>query len=150
MLEPGEQAPVFELSDQHGEPVSLADFRGQRVVLYFYPRAGSQACTTQARGFRDAYEQFEEHEITILGVSNDTSEVLWEFAAEYDLPFRLLSDESGDVCRAYDSLNTQLVGDLVVTSAERNTFVIDEEGVIEAVYEGVDPAGHAEELLADL
>ncbi len=150
MLEPGQRAPTFELPDQHGDPVALADFRGQRVVLYFYPRADTPGCTTEACGFRDAHEEFQQRGIPVLGVSNDTVDALADFAEKHDLPFTLLSDEDGEVCEAYDSFSTDLVGDLAVTAADRNTFVIDEEGMIERVYEGVDPEGHAEEILADL
>ncbi|PSP79645.1 peroxiredoxin [Halobacteriales archaeon QS_1_68_20] len=150
MLEPGEEAPTFELPDQHGETVALADFRGQTVVLYFYPRADTPGCTTEACGFRDAWAEFEQRGVPVLGVSNDTVDALAEFVEKYDLPITLLSDEEGGVCEAYDSFSTDLVGDVAVTAADRNTFVIDEEGRIERVYEGVDPEGHAEEILADL
>lgn len=150
MLEPGEAAPDFELPDQHGETVSLSDLQGQTVVLYFYPRADTSGCTVEAKNFRDAHEEFEERGIVVLGVSNDAVEALADFADDYGLPFRLLSDKSGDVCRAYDSFNTDLVGDMTVSAAERNTFVIDADGRIAAVYEGVDPEDHAEEILANL
>ena len=150
MLEEGQQAPEFELPDQDGEPVALSDFSGQTVVVYFYPRADTPGCTTQACAFRDSREEYEEHDVTVLGISDDPVEDLQKFAEKYDLPFRLLSDESGEVADAYDSYGEKNVFGNTVEGVFRNTYVIDEDGEIAAVYEGVDPEGHAEEILADL
>ena len=150
MLETGQQAPEFELPDQDGEPVALSEFSGQTVVVYFYPRADTPGCTTQACSFRDSREDYAERDVVVLGISDDPVEDLQKFAEKYDLPFRLLSDESGKVAEAYDSYGEKNVFGNTVEGVFRNTYVIDEEGTIAAVYEGVDPEGHAEEILANL
>ena len=93
MLVTGTTAPDFALPNQHGDPVSLSDYRGRRVVLYFYPRADTPGCTTEACGFRDAWDEFAAADVAVLGVSDDPVADLEPFAEEYDLPFELLSDE---------------------------------------------------------
>ncbi|MFC6906388.1 peroxiredoxin [Halalkalicoccus tibetensis] len=139
MLEPGADAPEFTLENQHGEPVSLADL--DRAVVYFYPRADTPGCTTEACGFRDSWDEFEEREVDVLGISDDPVSDLEAFAEEYDLPFELLSDPDGEVASAYDSYGA--------SSAARNTYVV-EDGEVTAAYEGISPDGHAEEILAEL
>lgn len=141
MLTEGDRAPTFELSDHRGETTQLSDYRGQRVVLYFYPKADTSGCTKEACSFRDAHDELEEKGLVVLGVSTDSVEDLEAFAEKYGLPFRLLSDPDGEVARRYDSLSPGR------NVAQRNTFVLDEEGRIAAVYEGVSPEGHAEEIL---
>lgn len=143
MLSEGERAPDFELSDQNGEPVRLSDYRGRRVVLYFYPKADTPGCTKEACSFRDVYDDFETQGIGVLGVSTDSVDELEAFAEKYGLPFRLLADPEGEVARAYDSLGPG-------KTAARNTYVIDEKGRIEAVYESVSPEAHAEQILRDV
>jgi peroxiredoxin Q/BCP len=150
MLEPGEEAPDFELHDQNGDPVALSDFEGQRVVLYFYPRADTPGCTREAKAFRDEYEEFAERDAVVLGVSNDPVENLEPFREKYDLPFTLLSDPDGEVATAYESYgDVEVDGDLY-DIALRNTYLIGTDGHIEAVYEDVSPDEHAGEILADL
>ncbi|SNZ03349.1 peroxiredoxin Q/BCP [Natronoarchaeum philippinense] len=150
MLEIGADAPEFELPDQHGEPRSLSEFAGQRVVVYFYPRADTPGCTTEACSFRDAYEEFEDRDVAVVGISDDPVEDLAGFAEKHDLPITLLSDESGEVADAYDSYGEKNMFGNTFDGVFRNTYVVDESGQIAAVYEGVDPEGHAEELLAEL
>lgn len=150
MLETGATAPSFTLENQRGDPVSLDDFEGERVVVYFYPRADTPGCTTEACGFRDVWDEFEEREIGVVGISDDPVSDLADFAEKYDLPFELLSDESGDVAAAYDSYGEKRIGGDTVEGVLRNTYVIDENGLIVAAYEGVSPEGHAEEILRDL
>lgn len=144
MLSQGDRAPDFELSDQSGAKTQLSDFRGQRVVLYFYPKADTPGCTKEACSFRDAYDEFEEQGLVVLGISTDSVEELEAFAQKYGLPFRLLADPEGEVARTYDSLAPGK------KTAERNTYVIDEEGKIAAVYKNVSPEAHAEEILSDV
>lgn len=141
MLDVGSDAPEFTLENQHGDPVGLDDFDGPRVV-YFYPRADTPGCTTEACGFRDAHEAFEERGVAVLGISDDPAPDLSDFAEKYDLPFQLLSDPGGEVAAAYDSAGPG--------GTTRNTYVVDEDDRIAAAYEGVDPEGHAEEILGDL
>lgn len=150
MLEPGDRAPTFELPNQSGERVALTDFDGHYVVLYFYPRADTPGCTREAKSFRDEWDAFTDRNVTVLGVSNDPVANLQPFREKYDLPFPLLSDEDGEVARRYDSFGKiEHEGD-VYDIALRNTFVIDPDGRIEAVYTDVSPEGHAAEILADI
>jgi len=150
MLDTGTEAPAFSLPDHVGREVSLAEFEGRRVVLYFYPRADTPGCTTEACGFRDAYGEFEERDAAILGVSDDPVEDLEAFARKHDLPFPLLSDEDGSVSDAYDSYGEKTVFGNEVEGVFRNTYLIGPDGRIERVYEGVSPEDHAAELLADI
>ena len=150
MLEPGEAAPEFALPNQHGDSVSLSDHEGEYVVLYFYPRADTPGCTTEACGFRDAWAEYEDRGVAVLGISDDPVEDLADFAEEYDLPFDLLSDEDGEVSAAYDSYGEKNVFGNEVTGVFRNTYVVGPDGTVERAYEGVSPEGHADELLADL
>lgn len=146
----GDEAPAFELHDQNGERVVLSDYRGEHVVLYFYPKADTPGCTTEACSFRDAYEKFQERGIAVLGVSTDPVEDLSAFADKHDLPFRLLSDEEGEVARKYDSFAVKEIRGEEYEIAERNTFIIGPDGEIVAVYEDVSPEAHAEEILDDI
>lgn len=150
MLATGQPAPDFELPNQEGESVRLADFEGQRVVLYFYPRADTPGCTKEACGFRDTWDGFEDHDITVLGVSNDSITDLAAFKAKYDLPFTLLSDPDGDVASTYESYGTREIQGEEWEIAFRNTYLIDEDGRITQVYENVSPEGHAKEILTGL
>jgi peroxiredoxin Q/BCP len=150
MLDVGTTAPGFELPDQDGETATLSAYEGQRVVLYFYPRADTPGCRKEACSFRDEWERFEDDDIAVLGVSDDPVEDLQDFADEYDLPFRLLSDEDGSVSNQYDSYGEKNMFGNTFDGVFRNTYLIDPEGRIERVYEGVSPEGHAEEILADL
>ncbi|MGQ4555317.1 thioredoxin-dependent thiol peroxidase [Halobellus sp. GM3] len=150
MLDTGETAPDFELSDQDGESVSLSSYHGEYVVVYFYPRADTPGCTTEACGFRDAYDEYEERGVSVLGVSDDPVEDLTPFAEEYDLPFRLLSDEDGSVASAYDSYGEKNMFGKTFDGVFRNTYVVGPDGDIALAYEGVSPEDHAEEILADL
>ncbi|MFB6107954.1 MAG: thioredoxin-dependent thiol peroxidase [Haloplanus sp.] len=150
MLDVGDPAPQFELPDQNGETVSLESLRGRRVVVYFFPRANTPGCTTEATEFRDQWNEFEERGVAVLGVSDDPVSDLSAFAEEYDLPFRLLSDESGEVAAAYDSYGEKEMYGKTFEGVFRNTYVVDPEGTIERVYEGVDPESHAGEILAAL
>ncbi|QZP37958.1 thioredoxin-dependent thiol peroxidase [Halobaculum magnesiiphilum] len=150
MLDTGTDAPAFSLPDHVGREVSLSEFEGRRLVLYFYPRADTPGCTTEACGFRDAYDEFQERDAAILGVSDDPADDLTDFARKHDLPFPLLSDEDGSVADAYDSYGEKNVFGNVVEGVFRNTYLIGPDGTIERTYEGVSPEDHAEELLADI
>jgi len=143
MLSVGDPAPDFELLDQDGESVSLSDFDGRTVVLYFYPKAKTGGCTREAQGFRDRLDAFAERDVAVLGCSTDPVDLLAEFADEQDLDFPLLADEDGAVAEAFGSRRDS-------GKAERNTFVIGPDGTIEAAYEAVSPDGHPDAVLADL
>jgi peroxiredoxin Q/BCP len=150
MLDVGAVAPEFSLPDQDGETVSLASFRGRRVVVYFYPRADTPGCTTEACSFRDAADEFAERDVAVLGVSDDPVPDLAAFAGTYDLPFRLLSDETGEVASAYDSYGEKRMFGRTFDGVFRNTYVVGPEGRVRHAFEGVSPDGHAEEVLAAL
>ncbi|WP_254768718.1 thioredoxin-dependent thiol peroxidase [Salinilacihabitans rarus] len=150
MLDVGEEAPEFELPNQRGETVRLSSFEGQRVVVYFYPRANTTGCTTEACEFRDARPAFDERDAVVVGISDDPVEDLAAFADEYDLDFHLLSDEYGEVATLYESYGEKRLFDNTFDGVFRNTYVIGPDGRIEAAYEDVTPEGHAEEVLADL
>ncbi|MFC3478850.1 thioredoxin-dependent thiol peroxidase [Halobacterium litoreum] len=148
MLSEGDDAPDFELPNQDGEPVALSDYDDEYVVVYFYPRADTPGCTTEACSFRDRWSDYEEHGVTVLGVSDDSVEDLAAFKSKYDLPFDLLSDAGGEVATAYDSYGErEIAGDLLEVTF-RNTFVVGPDGDVVAVFEGVDPEEHADEVLA--
>lgn len=150
MVNVGEPAPDFELPDQDGDLVALGDFEGRTLVLYFYPRADTSGCTTEAEGFRDRWDDFGARDVAVVGVSDDPPADNRAFKEKYDLPFPLLSDESGEVASAYDSYGEKRMFGRTFDGVFRNTFVIGPDGTVEEVYTGVSPDGHAEELLAGL
>lgn len=147
MLDPGGEAPSFELPDHTGTPVSLDELRGNWVVLYFYPRADTPGCTTQACAIRDSWDEFHEQGVVVLGVSDDPVGDLTDFAEKYDLPFRLLSDEDGTVASQYDSYGEKTVFGNTVEGVFRNTYVIGPDGIIADTFEGVSPEDHVEQVL---
>jgi peroxiredoxin Q/BCP len=142
----GDVAPEFALMDQHEKTVRLSDFRGQWVVLYFYPKADTPGCTTEACSFRDQVNQVIAKQAVILGVSTDAPKEQLAFARKYQLPFSLLADVEGDVSRSYDSLLS--LG--FMKFAKRNSFLIDPQGKIAKAYWGVDPQTHVQDILNDL
>jgi len=148
MLAEGTTAPEFELPNQDGETVALSDFDDRHVVVYFYPRADTPGCTKEACDFRDNWERYEDAGVPVLGVSDDPVEDLAAFREKYDLPFDLLSDEDGEVSTAYDSYGEKNVFGNEVVGVFRNTYVVGPDGSIVAAFEGVDPEGHADEVLA--
>ena len=150
MLSVGEQAPGFELPDQDGELVSLDEFEGQWVVVYFYPRADTPGCTTEACEFRDAWDRFQGEDVAVVGISDDPVGDLDAFAEKYDLPFPLLSDDGGEVSAQYDAYGTKNVFGNVVEGVHRRTYIVDPEGDIAAAFGRVSPDGHADEVLEAL
>lgn len=147
MLDTGTEAPAFTLENQHDVTVSLPETG--TVVVYFYPRADTPGCTKEACSFRDTWDEYEARDVRVFGISDDPVADLAEFAEKYDLPVDLLSDGDGSVASAYDSYGEKTVFGNVVEGTFRNTYVV-RDGEIVLAYEGVDPEGHAEELLADL
>jgi len=150
MLEPGDDAPDFSLPNQDGQAVTLAEIDSEYTVVYFYPRADTPGCTTQACSFRDDWDAYEEAGVAVVGISDDPVKDLDAFHEKFDLPFDLLSDEDGEVSEAYSSFGEKNVFGNQVMGVFRNTFVVDDDGSIVAVYEGVDPEEHADEILSDL
>lgn len=146
----GDPAPDFTLPDGKGNLVRLADLRGKRVVLYFYPRDNTPGCTKEACGFRDNYSAFEEQGIVILGVSTDNAKSHEKFATKFQLPFPLLTDEEGQVATTYDSYGLKKFMGKEYMGISRTTIVIGPDGRIEKMYKKVKPEFHAEEVLTDL
>lgn len=143
-------APDFTLTADDGSTVTLSDLRGERVILYFYPKADTPGCTTQACDFRDLQPQIRERGALVLGVSPDPVEDVRAFREKFSLPFRLLADEDHQVSEAYGVWKLKSMFGNEYWGVERSTFLIDEEGQVTEVYRKVDPAGHASDLLGVL
>lgn len=139
MLTVGQPAKAFTLLNQEGKSISLSDFKGQKVVLYFYPKDDTPGCTKQACAFRDAYQEFVENKIIVLGISKDGAEAHQKFADKYHLPFILLADTKGTTIDDY--------GVKGLMGAMRTTFIISEEGMIEKVFEKASPDTNAADIL---
>ena len=150
MISEGDKAPGFELPDQDGEPVSLADLRGKTVVLYFYPKADTPGCTTQACGIRDGEADYDAAGAVVLGVSPDKPAKLRKFADKHGLPFTLLGDEDHAVAEAYGVWVEKSMYGKRYWGNERTTFVIGPDGVVRKVLRKVRPAQHDELVLAAL
>lgn len=150
MLETGEMAPDFELTADNGEPVKLSDLRGQRVLIFFYPKAATPGCTTQACGFRDNFPRIEAANATVLGVSPDTPQDLAKWREEENLPYRLLSDPDGDVAQTYDVWGKKKLFGKEIMGVIRSHFVVDAEGRLEDVQYKISPEKSIEKGLAQL
>ena len=147
MLSGGSKAPDFSLSDQHGNTVSLADFAGKKIVLYFYPRDNTPGCSRQACAFAGAYEDFKTMNVAVIGVSKDSVASHVKFAEKYSLPFTLLSDPELQAIQAYDVWQEKKNYGKVSMGVVRSTYIIDENGVIEKVMPKVKPDTNAAEIL---
>ena len=150
MLEAGMKAPEFTLPDKDGNMVSLTDFAGKKVVLYFYPRDNTPGCTRQACAFAGAYEKFKSISAVVIGVSKDSEASHRKFAEKHGLPFLLLSDPERSAIEAYGVWQEKKNYGKVSMGVVRSTFVIDENGVIEKVMPKVKPDTNAAEVLAYL
>ena len=146
MLEIGTKAPEFTLPDQNGQMHSLSDYRGQKVILYFYPKDMTSGCTSQACNFRDRYPQFQERGAVVLGVSKDTVESHKRFEEKQGLPFTLLSDTELEVITAYDVRKIGKDGK-PTKSLIRSTYLIDENGLIIKAFGGVKAKDNAAQML---
>lgn len=150
MLKAGDKAPDFELTTGDGDNVHLGDLKGKPVVLYFYPRDDTPGCTVEACSFRDLSPQFDKRGVSIYGVSTDSAKSHTKFTQKYGLNFPLLSDPDHTVTEAYDSWGPKKFMGREYLGVKRNTFLIGKDGKIARVWEGVKPAGHAEEVLQAL
>jgi peroxiredoxin Q/BCP len=147
MLKEGTVAPNFATKDANGEAVRLKDLRGQRVVLYFYPRDDTPGCTKEACSFRDAFADFKKRDIKVLGVSVDSETSHKKFTAKYKLPFTLLADPDHSIADAYGVYGEKKFMGRTYLGVKRITFLIDEKGKIKKVFEKVKPEAHALEVL---
>jgi peroxiredoxin Q/BCP len=153
VLEAGQQAPDFTLPDQNGDDLTLSDLRGQTVVLYFYPRADTPGCTTQACGIRDHHNDYADTGARVIGISPDEVDAVRKFADKYDLDFTLLADADHAVADAYGTWGEKSMYGKKYMGVARATFLIDAEGTIAKVFPKVSPKTHDEvvlEALADL
>jgi peroxiredoxin Q/BCP len=146
----GKEAPDFTLESDEEKQVSLKDYRGKKVVLYFYPKDGTSGCTTEALEFKDAAEQFGKEGAVILGISKDNVKSHQKFKEKHQLPFTLLSDPEVKVLNEYGVWKEKVLYGRKYMGTERTTFLIDEKGIIRKIYTKVKPEGHAQVCLVDL
>lgn len=147
MLTEGTKAPEFTLQDKDGKQVSLSDFAGKKVVIYFYPKDSTPGCTRQACAFAAAYQEFERLGVPVIGISKDSPRSHQNFAAKNQLPFILLSDPELQAIQAYDVWKEKRLYGKVSMGVVRSTYLIDENGVIEKAMEKVKPDTNAEDVL---
>ena len=141
-------APTFSLPATSDQTLSLTQFAGSIVVLYFYPRDATPGCTTESQDFRDAIEQFNDAGAVVMGVSQDSVASHEKFKAKHEMPFELLADESGETCRAYDVIKLKKMYGKEFDGIERSTFLIDKNGVLRAEWRKVKVPGHVADVLA--
>ena len=150
MAKEGEEAPDFTLQADDERKVSLKDYRGKKVVLYFYPKDGTPGCTREAIEFRDIAKEFEKEDAVILGVSKDNIKSHQKFKQKHQLPFTLLSDPEGKVLDLYGVWKKKSLFSRTFMGTERTTFLVDEKGIVKKVYRKVKAKGHAQVCLLDL
>lgn len=148
MLEAGTQAPAFTLPNQDGNPVSLSDFAGRTVVLYFYPKDSTPGCTRQAQAFAANYDEFAKHNVAVIGISKDSEASHRRFANKNELPFILLSDPELEAIKAYDVWQEKKLYGKVSMGVVRTTYIIDGDGVIVNAMPKVKPDTNAADVLA--
>ena len=147
MIKEGTTAPAFKTTDANGDTVSLKELKGQKVVLYFYPKDDTPGCTKEACSFRDAWGKFKKQGITVLGVSPDSEASHKKFESKYKLPFTLLADKDHAIADAYGVWGEKKFMGRTYMGVLRTTFLIDEKGKIKKVFEKVKPEDHASEVL---
>lgn len=149
-LEPGDKAPEFTLLDDRSEEVSLRDFAGKRVIVYFYPRANTPGCTTEACDFRDSLTELNDQDIAVVGISPDPVDKLATFRDDHELTFPLLSDPEKDTLRAYGAFGEKKNYGKVVEGVIRSTFLVEPDGTIGEAKYNVKATGHVARFLRDL
>lgn len=150
MLKAGDKAPQFTLMDQNGATTSLSDFKGKRVLVWFYPKASTPGCTAQGCNLRDNHAAFTDEGVEIIGISMDSVKRQSNFATKQNFPFRLLADESGEITKAFGAYGPKKFMGRSYEGILRSSFLIDGNGVIERVYEKVKTKTHGVDVLADL
>ena len=150
MLDVGEKAPSFTLPDGDGTKISLDNFRGKKVVLWFFPKANTPGWTTEGQGFRDELHKFKERNAVIIGMSADSPNKQKKFCEKQSFEFPMLCDESKDTLQAYGVWGKKKFMGREYEGIFRNTYIIDEKGIIEKAYKKVDVKSHAQDILADL
>ncbi len=147
MPEVGKKVTNFKLQDQNGKTISLSDYKGKNVVLYFYPKDNTSGCTKEACNFRDEFPKFKDINAVILGVSPDSVESHKKFAEKYDLPFTLLSDEKKEVLKKYEVWQEKSMYGKKYMGVVRTTYIIDHEGKIKKIFNKVKVDGHNKEVI---
>lgn len=150
MLEVGTKAPDFQLMNQEGKEVTLSEYRGKKVILYFYPRDNTPGCTTQACGFAELYPQIQEKGAIVLGVSKDSVASHQKFKEKYQLPFTLISDPDLQAIQAYDVWKEKNMYGKKVMGVVRTTYLIDEDGVIIKAFDKVKAASNPQQMLDEI
>lgn len=150
MLKIGDKAPDFTLKNEENRDIALSNFKGKKVVLYFYPKDNTPGCTKEACSFRDVYDDILEAGAVVIGISKDSVKAHKKFKDKYELPFYLLSDPEHEVIESYGVWQEKKMFGKVYMGIVRSTFIIDEEGIIEKVYPKVKPNEHGEEILKAL
>ncbi len=143
-----QKAPQFTLPDQDGVNHTLKDYQGKWVILYFYPKDDTPGCTTEACAFRDAFEDFQKHDVVVLGISLDSIDSHKDFAQKHQLNFPILADTDAEVSKVYGAWALKLFNDK--PGVKRETFLINPDGIIVKHYENVDPVVHAKDIMQDL
>ncbi|MEL6161765.1 MAG: thioredoxin-dependent thiol peroxidase [Cyanobacteria bacterium J06623_5] len=149
-LAPGDAAPDFSLPDADGNVVSLSSLKGQRAVLFFYPRDNTPGCTQEACAFRDAYSELQAQDVAVFGISTDSAKSHAKFAAKHNLPFPLLVDEEGEVGTRYECYGLKKMYGKEYMGITRSSFIIGPEGTLEKIYRKVKPEPHVAEVVADI
>lgn len=150
MLKPGDKAPDFNLVSDEGKNISLKDLKGKKVILYFYPKDDTSGCTAEACSFRDNIKIIEKKNAVVIGVSKDNTKSHQKFKKKYDLPFTLLSDENLDMLKDYDVWKEKSMYGRKYMGIERTTYIIDEKGKIQDIFNKVKVDGHTHEVLEKL
>ena len=150
MLEVGMKAPDFQLMNQEGKEVSLSEYKGKKVILYFYPRDNTPGCTKQACGFAELYPQFQEKGAVVLGISKDSVTSHQKFKEKYQLPFTLLSDPQLQAIQSYDVWKEKNMYGKKVMGVVRTTYLIDEEGMIVKAFDKVKAANNPQQMLDEI
>ncbi len=146
----GDKAPDFTLISDDGQEVTLSKLRGNKVVLYFYPKDMTPGCTKEACDFRDNFAAFKKQGALIFGISKDSVKTHTKFKEKYSLPFTLLVDENANVCEAYGVINKKSLFGKTFLGIQRTTILIDEKGIIRAIWRKVKVPGHVEQILDEL
>lgn len=150
-LQIGDPAPEFTLAtDIDGKEIALSGLRGKKVVLYFYPKDNTPGCTRESCDFRDHFESFRRRNVEIFGISKDSAKSHAKFRDKFALPFTLLVDSEGDVCEAYGVINKKSLFGKTFLGIQRSTFLIDEKGIIRAIWRKVKVPGHVEQVIDEL
>ena len=150
-MQPGDLIPDFTLPDQDGNPVSLSDFHGKTVVLFFYPKADTPGCTIEACEFRDTFPKFQKLQdqgVVILGISRDTPKAQKKFKEKFNLPYTLLADADQEIVKRFDLVKPKTMYGKLVSGVERTTYIIGPDQRLTHIFPKVKPEGHAEEVLA--